>query len=76
MSIILYSLLLAYSIQGLSKIYTYDDTMILESTAFNHFDQEFKVSKQNGLNFSFGIIAYDDESDNIEDPDIGLLAAY
>jgi len=69
-------MLLAFSIQGLNKIYSYDDTMIFESTSFDHYNQEFVTNEKDGLNFAFTIISYEDQRENIEDPDIGVMTAY
>ncbi len=42
----------------------------------NYFDTDFEMTTQDGLMLAFGITAYDENYDLIDEPDYGELKAY
>ena len=56
------------------KLLTFDETDIMVSSRDAYFDSDYLYSE--GLNFAFGLTAYDGDSEPIEDPSIGVLRPY
>ena len=76
LSLCLYCMLLLYGMRQVNKIYQYNDTIIFESTSMSHYTYHDKFSTKSGLQFAWGITAYDSNQEFIEDPDIGLMHAF
>lgn len=55
---------------------TYGSNTIMVSTRDSYFDTEFEFTTEQGLMIAFGLTAYDDNFDAIEDPSYGHLKAY
>ena len=76
LSILLYISLFAYGVRQVNKIYGFADTIIFESTSLSQFTYHDRFGTQDGLQFAWGIMAYDSNQENIEDPDIGVMHAF
>ena len=59
----------------LSQLYDFGDTNIFSSTIENNYDSDFIFSSDDGLQFAFGITAYDGNSPFADDPDYGEIVA-
>lgn len=60
----------------LLKLLEFREPMIMASVRDSHFDADFQFTSEEGLMIAFGITAYDDNEEPIEDPQYGHLKAY
>ena len=74
LTVILATALSFYGVMQWIKLQLYDETDIMVSSRDAYFESDFVFS--NGLQYAFGITAYDSNPDSIEDPSIGVLKAY
>ena len=72
---IIYALIVLYGVMKLGKVTGYADTQIIESKEDSFFDSDYIWSSQDGMQFAFGITAYDDNEEAIEDLDYGQVVA-
>ena len=57
-----------------AKLLAYEETDVMVSTRDSFFDAEFEFS--DNLAYAFGVTAYDDNREPVEDPTIGVLRPY
>ncbi len=58
------------------KLIEFGDNTIMVSERDNFFDSDFAFTTDDGLMLAFGLTAYDDNYDMIDEPDYGELKAY
>lgn len=71
-------ILLCYGSLQMQRLAFKLETVVTESVREDHFDSadpEDAIGSSNGLNFAFGISAYDTDTSLIEDPRYGLMSA-
>ena len=54
----------------------FDDTDVMLSSREAFYDEEFVFDGDGRLTFAFGITAYDNEAENIEDPSYGTIKVF
>ena len=59
----------------LNKVIKYGDSDVNESRVDAYFNSSFVWSSEDGMQFAYGITAYDAEQEPIDDPDYGSLVA-
>lgn len=74
MTITLVFCLMFYGLMQAMKLVTYDDTDVMLSQRDSYFDSDFILS--DGLWFAFGLTAFDNNQEWVEDPSIGVLKPY
>ena len=74
MTILLLLMLAFYGTMQSVKLFEYDETDVMVSSRDSFFTTDFTYSE--GLMYAFGLTAYDDNPDPIEDPTYGVLKAY
>ena len=57
----------------MNTLIVYGDTSIIESIEVDHFDSEHRFTSDEGLNFAFGMVSFDE--DYSVDPDYGEIVA-
>ena len=69
-TVILYALVLLYAGMKAFKVAKFGDSTIIQSISDSAFDADFKwtSSKDEGLQFAFGIVRYEAIQEPIEDP--------
>ena len=58
------------------RLIHFGDTSVQVSTQDNFFETDFEFTTEDGLMIAFGITAYDDNYESIEDADYGDLKAF
>ena len=72
------SLVIVLLLQGYLKaerVFGFGDTKTIQSYQNNYYNDTFVYSSDAGLKFAFGVTAYDNNRENIEDPDYGVVKA-
>ena len=58
-----------------SRVFGFGDTKIIESHQESYLNDTFIISSDQGLNFAYGLTAYDENQEIVEDPSYGVVKA-
>ena len=71
----IYIVLIVYGQMKLGKVVGWGDSAVVESREDSYFNSSFVWSSDEGMQFAFGITAYDGNQEPIDDPDYGSVVA-
>ena len=76
-TMIIYALIVLYAGMKVFKVTNYGDSTIIQSISDSKFTADFKwtSSEDDGMQFAFGVTAYDSNQEPIDDPTYGRVVA-
>ena len=69
-------IMLFYAFRQYQRLLSYEEPYIMYSVLDSHYSTDHEFTTDDGLMLAFGLTAYDDNQEVIEDPTYGTLRAY